>query len=206
MNEKTIERAKKHLMIDPVMKLVVESTDPPVWATDNNLFFDLIDAIISQQLSVKAGATILTRFQNLFNIKPVPTPEEILKTPDLEMRGAGLSNAKVRYVKALSQAIVEKSLILESLPNLENEQIIAELTKVKGIGRWTAEMILIFSLQREDVFAVGDLGLRTAVSKLYGVERENLKAIEEIATKWIPYRSFASRYLWLSLDSTPKTI
>lgn len=204
MDKKIIDQAIIHLSRDPVMKKIIESNEVPVWSTDNNLFFDLLDAIISQQLSVKAGATILKRFQDLFDSKQVPTPEEISIKPDLELRGAGLSNAKVRYVKALSQAIMDKSLDLGSLYELENDEVIEQLTKVKGIGRWTAEMFLIFSLQRPDVFSVGDLGLRSAVSKWYGIERENNLAIAELATKWSPYRSIASRYLWKSLDNEPK--
>ncbi|MDQ3099463.1 MAG: DNA-3-methyladenine glycosylase 2 family protein [bacterium] len=206
MDHKTIQCAKLQLSNDPILKKVIETTDTPIWTTDNNLLFDLLDAIISQQLSVKAAATILIRFQNLFNTKPCPSPEEILSKPDLELRGAGLSNAKVRYVKALSQAIVDNSLNLSTLGSFSDEEIISELTKVNGIGRWTAEMILIFSFQREDIFSLGDLGLRSAVSKWYRVEREDYKAIEQITQKWSPYRSIASRYLWQSLNNTPNTI
>ncbi len=204
MDKKIIDQGLVHLSGDPVMKKIIESNELPVWSTDNNLFFDLLDAIISQQLSVKAGATILKRFQDLFDTTLVPSPEEILLKPDMELRGAGLSNAKVRYVKALSQAIWDKTLDLNSLSKLENDDVIMQLTKVKGIGRWTAEMFLIFSLKRPDVFSIGDLGLRSAVSKWYGIDRENKNAIVELATKWSPYRSIASRYLWKSLDNEPK--
>lgn len=222
MDAKTIELAKKNLSRDPVMKKLIETIETPVWSTDNNLFFDLLDAIISQQLSVKAGATILGRFIALFASSKttivesalgktasepknkVILPEEILEKPDEVLRAAGLSNAKVRYVKALSQAIVDKTLDLKAIHSLSDQEVITELTKVKGIGKWTAEMILIFSLHRPDVFSVGDLGLRSAVSKLYGIEREGLTKIEELSRNWSPYRSVASRYLWRSLDNEPK--
>ncbi len=191
---------------DPVMRKLIETYSDPVWQSGDNLFLDLLDSIISQQLSVKAGSTIVKRFINLFENRPAPFPQEVVAKPDMELRGAGLSGAKVRYVKALSQAIIDNSLNLESLHLLSDSEVVKELTRVKGIGVWTAEMFLIFSLHREDVFSLGDLGLRSAVNRLYGIHRENLKEIEALSLSWSPYRSFAGRYLWKSLDNEPVSI
>lgn len=203
MAKHDINPALNHLKKDPVISQLIEKLDEPIPAQEVNLYLDILDSIVSQQLSVKAAATIFKRFIALFS-SPVPSPQEILQKSDEELRSAGLSYQKIKYIKSLAQAIQDKSLDLEKLKSLSDEEVIVELTKIKGIGRWTAEMILIFSLQRQDVFSVGDLGLRTAVATLYNVNREDLKTIEEISKSWSPYRSLASRYLWKSLDNMPK--
>jgi DNA-3-methyladenine glycosylase II len=203
MTKAELKVAQKHLSKDPIMKELIETLDAPIFTVSNNLFFDIVDSIVSQQLSTKAAATILKRFLDLFETKPAPTPEEILQQSDESMRAAGLSFQKIKYVKGLSQAIINKELDLKDIPNLSDEEIINELTKIKGIGRWTAEMILMFSLHRPDIFSIGDLGLRNAVSKLYSIDRDNLKEIEKIAVCWSPFRTLASRYLWKSLNNTP---
>lgn len=184
---------------DPVLKKLIIKHGELKLQKSSNLFLDLIDAIISQQLSVKASATILERFNNLF-YKKLPTPEKVLELSSEKIRKAGISYSKIKYIKSLSEFIVTRKLILENLDKLEDEAVINELTKVKGIGRWTAEMILIFSLQRPDVFSLGDLGLRKAVSNLYNVDIKNTEKIQKISLKWSPYRSWASRYLWKSLS------
>lgn len=187
---------------DPVIKKLIKKHGELSWRKDGevDLFEDLVDSIVSQQLSTKAAATIFGRFKNLFGNK-FPTPKQILKTEDQKLRDVGLSWAKVKYVKSLADFIDREELVLENIKNLSDEEVINELTKVKGIGLWTAEMILIFSLKRPDVFSLGDLGLRKAISKLYGVDVNDLKKIEEISLKWKPNRTIASRYLWKSLDS-----
>ena len=185
-------------MKDPIIKKLIEKYGELDWKESSDLFEDLVDTIISQQLSGKASATIFDRFKKLFTNK-FPTAEEILKMPDEKLRGAGLSRAKVKYVKSLAEEIRSGELVLSKLGKMSEEEVIFHLTKVKGIGRWTAEMILIFSLRRPDVFSLGDLGLRKAVSNLYKVPIDDLRGIEEISLKWSPYRSTASRYLWKSL-------
>lgn len=189
-----------HLEKDPVLKKLIERYEFPALKTSENLFFDIIDSIVSQQLSIKAGSTILGRFKNVFNGKAFPNALDILSTPDEKIRECGMSFAKIKYIKGIAEAIVQKTLDLQKLYELQDEGVIEELTKQKGIGRWTAEMILIGSLGRMDVFSVGDLGLRTAVSRLYNVKRDDLKKIESISLMWKPYRTIASRYLWKSLD------
>lgn len=189
-----------HLEKDPVLKKLIERYEFPALKTSENLFFDIIDSIVSQQLSIKAGSTILGRFKNVFNGKAFPNALDILSTSDEKIRGCGMSFAKIKYIKGIAKAIVQKTLDLQKLYELQDEGVIEELTKQKGIGRWTAEMILIGSLGRLDVFSVGDLGLRTAVSRLYNVKRDDLKKIESISLMWKPYRTIASRYLWKSLE------
>jgi DNA-3-methyladenine glycosylase II len=186
---------------DPIILKLIEKHGELTWGKERDLFEHLVDAIVSQQLSVKASETIFERFKKLFgNGKKFPTTNQILKMSDEKMRSAGLSRAKVTYIKSLADFIERKELDLINIKNLGDEEVITELTKVKGIGRWTAEMILIFGLRRKDVFSLGDLGLRKAVSNLYGVDINDLKKIEEISLKWSPYRSTAARYLWKSLD------
>ena len=163
----------------------------------DDLFVAILESIIGQQLSGKAAKTIFARFQKLI---PAMSPKKILSTPDQKIRDCGLSWAKVSYVKNLALA-TQDWLDLEKIKTKTDEDVINELTKIKGIGRWTAEMILIFDLVRPDIFSVGDLGLRTAVAKHYKVDRNNLKKIAKISERWKPYRSLASRLLWKSLDN-----
>lgn len=200
-------KAVIYLSKDPILKKLIKEYDLPKfdhWKDAQNLFADLVRGIANQQLSGKAAATILGRFINLFNTKTFPTPRQILKKTDNEIRAVGFSYPKVRYIKGLAEMVVTKKINLEKLPELSDSEVIEELIKIKGIGRWTAEMTLIFALKRPDVFSLGDLGLVTAVSRLYKVDRKNLKKIEKISLAWSPHRSVASWYLWRSLDNRPK--
>jgi DNA-3-methyladenine glycosylase II len=183
---------------DPVINKLIKKYGELQFRQSTDLFYDLVEAIISQQLSIKASDTIFERFKKLFKNK-FPTPKQILEMPDEKLRSAGISNAKVKYIKSLADFIERKELILEDLDNLTDSEVMIELTKVKGIGKWTAEMFLIFSLQRPDVFSLGDLGLRKAVSNLYNVDINDLAKIEEISLTWKPNRSIVCRYLWKSL-------
>lgn len=201
---KTTDVAHKHLSKDPVMKILIDTYELPGWSYEKNLFLELVGSIIGQQLSVKAGDTIEKRFHALF-VQSIPTPENILKISDETLRGCGLSYGKIRYIKGVCEAVVSGEIDLESMRSWKDEEIIEKLITLKGVGRWTAEMFLMFSFGREDVFSLGDLGLRNAVAKLYKVDRDDLQSIEKISKQWEPYRSLASRYLWKSLDNTPKT-
>lgn len=193
----------KKLFSDPVIQKVVSEQGvlQPIVLTEN-LFVDIVSSIVSQQLSVKAADTIWKRFELLFPDKKV-TPELVLTLPDQTIRDVGCSFSKIKYMKGLAQMVIDNELDLQGLVHMSEEEVITELTRVKGIGKWTAEMILIFSLARPDVFSLGDLGLRNAVAKLYNVDRDDLKKIEEISLMWKPMRSTASRYLWRSLDNKP---
>ncbi len=163
-------------------------------------FETLVEAIVSQQLSVKAADTIFARFAALAPGKKFPTPREILKIPKAKMRKAGLSGMKVDYIRDLSKRVLDKSLDLKKIDLLGDEEVIAHFVHVKGIGRWTAEMFLMFSLGRDDVFSYGDLALRNAMQKLYNMKTTPTPAqAAKIAARWSPYRTLGSRYLWASL-------
>lgn len=200
MNRNNHKKAIEHLSKDKKLKDILEKYEFPDWNKESNLFEDIIESIINQQLSGKAAATIFGRFKKLFGNK-FPTPEQILKVYEEDIRSCGISYSKIKYIKGFCEALIKKELDLDNLQNLADEDVIIELTKIKGIGRWTAEMILIFSLKRPDVFSIGDLGLRKAVSKLYEIDREDKSRIEKISKKWSPHRSLASWFLWRSLEN-----
>jgi len=163
-------------------------------------FYRLCRDIVGQQLSGKAAETIFDRFEKLFP-GGIIQPLDILLISHEKMRSVGMSNAKARYVRHLAEAFLNEGLSLLQLDSMQDEEVIVELTKVKGIGRWTAEMFLIFTLGREDVFSFGDLGLKKGLMKVYGFKKEpTKKQIEKIVKNWSPYKSFASRVLWGSLE------
>ncbi len=189
-----------YLKKDPVMrKLIAKHQIKEYYGSQNNYFLDLVEIVIGQQLSMKAADSILKRFLTLFPAKP--KPDDVLKVSVEKLSAVGLSNSKVNYVKNIASAISSGALILDQLEKQTDDEIKKELIKIKGIGPWSAEMFLIFSLKRPDVFSVGDLGLRSAIEKLYGIKRDNLKEIEKLADSWRPHRSLASRLLWASLDN-----
>ena len=169
------------------------------YGADGNYFLDLIEIVTGQQLSMKAADTILARFLALFPAKP--KPDEVLAVTIETLRSVGLSNSKANYVRNIAQAVSSGSLPLDQLEKQSDDEVKRELIKIKGIGPWSAEMFLIFSLKRPDIFSVGDLGLRTAIEKLYGISRDDQKAILALAESWRPHRSLACRYLWASPGS-----
>jgi DNA-3-methyladenine glycosylase II len=199
-----IPTAVTHLRNDPIMSGLIDSYDPPAWRDQRtvNLFTDLIESIISQQLSTKVADVILARVYQLLPQHQF-TPRAVLELETETVRACGVSYSKIRYFKAVAQAALDGSVDFDHLDQLTDEEVVASLTQIVGVGPWTAEMMLIFSLHRPDVFSVGDLGLRTAVSKLYGIDREDRVAILGVSRQWSPYRSLASRYLWLSLNNSP---
>lgn len=187
--------------VDPTLYEAIRGFKFPQSTRGMNCFADLCEIIIQQQLSEKAGDTIFKRFQQLFPNGKI-TPANALKIPDEKLKNAGSSKSKVQYIKNLAQHMIEKTIQLDQLDQFENDQVVYELTKIKGIGRWSAEMFLMFSLAREDVFSYGDLGLRKAIQKLYKLKKEpTQKQAEKIASKWKPYRTYACRILWHSLNT-----
>jgi len=163
----------------------------------------LLRAIVGQQLSTKAARSIYTRLADMFG-GHAPTPRELLDTDPDELRTAGLSRAKVAYLRDLAEHVERGDLELGRLRDLPDEEVTAQLTAVKGLGRWTADMFLIFHLGRPDVLPVGDLGIRRAAQIAYGLDDLPAPAeLERIAEPWRPYRSLASLYLWTSLDNAP---
>lgn len=188
--------------VDPVMYTAMREIGPleEIKPRESREYFSsLCSEIISQQLSSKAAVPIEQRFLNLFPRKKVST-KHLLKLSDEEVRRVGTSWAKVRSLKDLAEKTANKEVPFSKLSNLDDEAVIEELIKVKGIGRWTAEMFLMFSLGRPDVFSHGDLGLRRAIEKLYKLANPSQEKIEEITGKWSPYRSWGSRTLWKFID------
>jgi DNA-3-methyladenine glycosylase II len=185
---------------DPILQSLVKKYPKPHFEDRSKfLMRELIESVISQQLSVKAADTIFARFVGLFKEKEFPTAEMILQMDDEKIRSAGLSYAKVKYVKSVANAFVSDLIDIEKIKKQSDEEVITELTQIKGIGRWTAEMILISTLKRPDVFSIGDLGLRNAITRLYGIT--DRKEMIELAETWKPHRSTACWYLWRSAEN-----
>lgn len=202
------EAALEHLSVaDPVMAWLIANSGPLQLTptSQEDYFFTLVDSIGSQQLSSKVAATIVGRIRALVPHGGTPTAEEIAAVPDQALRDTGLSWRKVEYVKDLARRVMLGELHLAKMSAMEDEEIIKELVAVRGVGRWTAEMFLIFSLARPDVLAVDDYGLRAAMMRLYGlVELPKPGTMREIGEAWRPYRSYASLYLWRGHDNAPK--
>ena len=193
-----------HLSKDKKLKKILESQEPFVLQPRKKVYLHLCASIISQQLSTKVAKVIYGRFLALYG-KKEPTAKEILETPVEKFRSIGFSNAKASYVHNVCKFFVEKNLTDARLNKMSNEEVIDLLTQIKGVGRWTAEMILMFTLGREDVFAVDDLGIQQSITKLYKLDSSDKKLMKEkmlqISSKWAPYRTYACRYLWGWKDS-----
>ncbi len=163
----------------------------------------LARAIVGQQLSTRAARSIWERLLAQFGGR-TPTPQQLLRKRRTTLRGAGLSNAKVEFLRDLATRVTTRELDLRRLAKLPDEDVVAELIEVKGVGRWTAEMFLIFHLGRPDVVSVGDLGIRRAVQIAYGMnDLPGPEELERLAEEWRPHRTLACLYLWRSLDNTP---
>ena len=200
-----VKKIKSHFQkVDPVIHRVIIDMElnPLLQPKRSTAYFQkLCRSIIAQQLAGSAARVIINRFNDLFEGKHI-VPNKILVLSDQELRDVGISWAKVSYIKDLAQKTKDKEVILKNLHNLENEAVIEELIKVKGIGKWTAEMFLMFTLGREDIFSHGDLGLRNAIQKLYNFkDKPNEKQINKIVSKWSPYKSYGSLALWRSMDT-----
>ena len=202
------ETAIAHLhAADPVLGDLMTRCGPcTLEPGDTDPFVTLCRAIISQQLSGRAANTITERLEALFD-SGVLTPEGILATPDETLRSLGLSRQKQAALKDLANKTRDGSLQLATLPTLSDEDVMRRLTQVRGIGVWTAEMFLIFSLGRLDVFPVGDLGIRKAIQRVYGYKKmPAVTTMHRHARKWVPYRTIATWYLWESYDGLPPTV
>lgn len=172
---------------------------PTIKENPKNYFFRLCRSIIGQQLSGASAEAIFNRFKKMY--PQGAKPELILKTPDNQFRSIGMSGGKTKYLKNLARAIIDNKDFLINLDPLSNEEVVVELIKIKGIGPWTAEMFLMFTLGREDVFSHGDLGLRNGLKKIYGFKKDpSLRTVERIIKKWSPYKTYASLILWESLE------
>jgi DNA-3-methyladenine glycosylase II len=163
----------------------------------------LLRSIVGQQLSTKAARTIYGRMTDLFD-GHAPTPRQLLAVDPERIRAAGLSYSKIAYLRDLAAHVEDGSLDLEGLPDLPDEAVSAQLTAIKGLGQWTADMFLMFHLGRPDILPVGDQGIRRAVQVEYRMRKlPDAKRLEKLARPWRPYRTLASLFLWSSLDNTP---
>jgi DNA-3-methyladenine glycosylase II len=197
-------RARRLLLRrDPTLAVLIRRHGPCglADAVRADHFTALVRSIIFQQLSTKAASTIYTRFLQLMP-ESVATPLALAALSETELRSAGLSRQKAMYLRDLCEKIAAGEVQLDGVEALDDEAVIAALTKVKGVGRWTAEMFLMFRLRRPDVLPVGDLGILTAVQRVYGLrKRPTPERLRALAEPWRPYRSVACWYLWRSLDS-----
>ncbi|MFB5610295.1 MAG: DNA-3-methyladenine glycosylase family protein [Nitrosopumilaceae archaeon] len=193
--------AVKALKKDPKLAKIIDAVGEYQIRTSRNYYESLVESIITQQLAGSAAKAISNRFRRLYE-KSFPKPIDVINTSDAKLRKTGLSRPKIKYIKELSKAIEAKKLKMRSISKLSDEEVIERLTQIKGIGRWTAEMFLIFSLGRMDVLPVGDLGLRKGVQLYISAdELPDAAEIEKIAERWRPYRTVATWYLWKSLKT-----
>jgi DNA-3-methyladenine glycosylase II len=188
-----------HLTKDRKLRPLVEAAEPIRLKKAKNIYLYLCRSIMSQQLSVKVAAIIHQRFLDLYAGRE-PLPQELLDTPFDTLRAIGLSNAKTNYVRNVAEFELTQGMDHRRLQKMSNDEVIEYLTQIKGVGRWTVEMLLMFALGREDVLALDDLGIQQAMTKLYkldATDKKQMKAdMERIGRKWAPYRTYACRILW----------
>lgn len=200
-----LETGVAHLRrTDERLALLIDTYPRPTFRPHTDYYRELVESIISQQLSVKAAATIYRRFVDSFG--HVPEPEEILARDDTELRAVGLSGQKTRYIKDLADKVLSRQIRFDHLDQLDNDSVVKELTIVKGVGEWTVHMFLLFCMGRFDVLPVGDLGIKNAIQALYDLPTSpKPDEIRSLADErgWSPYESIASWYLWQSLDNAP---
>jgi DNA-3-methyladenine glycosylase II len=193
----------EHLSKDPVMKKLIEEQGVFTLKKQKNLWLYLCFSIMSQQLSTKVAAVIKKRFLGLYESEP--EPQQVAGIPHEKLRAIGLSHAKANYIRNIARFEMEKGMSHKKLSKMSNEEAIRYLTQIKGVGRWTVEMLLIFALGRPDVFAIDDLGLRQAVIRLYDLKHRKQKIMEkkilQIAQQWSPYRTYACLHLWRWKDN-----
>ena len=196
-----------HLSKDKKLKILIESQTPFILEKRKKVYLRLCSSILSQQLSTTVAKVLYKRFLELYNGRE-PTARQVLNTPAETFRSIGFSNAKASYVHNVCRFFIDNKITDAQLYKMDNEEVIALLTQIKGVGKWTVEMILMFTLGREDVFALDDLGLKQGVIKLYNLKETDkkvlIKKIEKISSKWSPYRTYASRYLWNWKDNPPE--
>jgi DNA-3-methyladenine glycosylase II len=196
-----------HLQKDKKLAKIITAPLPPL-SLHKNIPLRLMASIMSQQLSTKVAQVIYRRFLEVYKGKE-PKPQQVLDTPFDVLRGIGLSNAKVQYIHNVASFCIDNKITDKKLLAMTNEEIIALLTQIKGVGQWTVEMLLMFTLGREDVFAVDDLGIQQGMMKVYKLNSEDKKAMKQqmltISAKWAPFRTYACLHLWRWKDDKPVT-
>jgi DNA-3-methyladenine glycosylase II len=197
-----------HLAKDKKLHKIIVSQAPFLLVKRNKIHLHLCNSIMSQQLSTKVADVFQRRFLALYNNK-TPTPLQVATTAFETLRGIGLSNAKANYIQNVCTFFIDEKLTDAHLHKMSNEELVKHLTQIKGVGKWTVEMLLMFTFGREDVFAIDDLGIQQAMCLLYKIDATDKKAMQEkmlrISTKWSPYRTYACRYLWSWKDNLPKS-
>ena len=195
-----------HLSKDKKLKKLVDGQEPVKLQQRKNICLRLCASIMSQQLSTKVAEVIFKRFLALYGSEE-PTPQQIIDTPFDTLRAIGLSNAKTRYVQNVAQFAIDHNLDDKQFKKMSDEEVIELLTQIKGVGKWTVEMLLMFTLGRPDVFAVDDYGIQVAMINLYQLDNRNKKELREnmlkISKKWSPYRTYACLHLWKWKDNPP---
>jgi DNA-3-methyladenine glycosylase II len=195
----------EHLSRDKKLKKLIDQHGAFKLKKQKDLCLYLCYSIVSQQLSTKVARVIKQRFLDLY--EGLPTPQHIIDTPFEKLRSVGMSNAKANYVQNVARFEIESGMDHKKLSKKTNEEIIEYLTQIKGVGRWTTEMLLMFALCREDVFAIDDLGIRNAMLALYDIKtkdkKKQNKELLRISESWSPYRTYACMYMWRSLDNVP---
>ena len=193
-----------HLSKDKKLAKLIAVHEPFELASHKNICLRLCASIMSQQLSTKVAQVLHRRFLELYDGKE-PTPEQIVATPFDKLRAIGLSNAKTQYVLNVAQFAIDHKLDDKKIRKMKDEEVIELLTQIKGVGKWTVEMLLMFTLGREDLFSVDDYGIQTAMKKIYRLDDSNKKEFREkllkISSKWSPYRTYACMHLWHWKDS-----
>lgn len=188
-----------HLSKDKKLKKLLDQQEPLQLNFHHNICLRLCASIMSQQLSTKVAQVIYKRFLELYGGEE-PAPRQIIDTPLETLRGIGLSNAKAAYVQNVARFALEHDLSDKRLKSMSDEEIIELLTQIKGVGRWTVEMLLMFTLGRADVFSIDDYGIQTAMKKIYKLDDANKKEFRQqlmkISNKWAPYRTYACLHLW----------
>ena len=188
-----------HLSKDKKLKKLIDAQEPHVLSVRKKVYLHICASILSQQLSTKVAKVLHKRFLDLYGGKE-PSANKILETPVTVFRSIGFSNAKASYVHNVCRFFIDNNITDARLYKMSNDEILDLLTKIKGVGKWTVEMILMFTLGREDISAMDDLGLKQSVIKLYNIKETDKKLlrekIEKISLKWSPYRTYACKYLW----------
>lgn len=201
-----MNRAIDHLKQDPAFRAIIENTPMPDFTPSGNVYYDLLESIVSQQLSVKVATAIFNRFCALFPDN-YPHPERLTMLPAERLREAGLSNQKAAYLQNVAAFSQQFDLEKHNWSAMNDDEIIAFLTQIKGVGKWTAQMILMFTIGRSDVFPVDDLGIQQAMIRLFNLDKNDRQLknkMLELAKPWEPYRTVASRYLWRWKDNVPQ--
>ncbi|MCD6067029.1 MAG: DNA-3-methyladenine glycosylase [Bacteroidetes bacterium] len=194
-----------HLSKDKKLKAVIEKQGAVTYNTHSDLYTSLLSSIVSQQLSVKAADTIWNRFIDIFPGRD-PLPKLVLKKTPEQLRAVGLSFQKAGYLQNIARFALDHGFDHAVLKKMDDDELVEHFTQIKGVGKWTVQMLLMFTMGRMDVFPEDDLGIQMGIKKIYGIdsEKKQLKAdMQKIAAKWSPYRTIACRYIWKHKDNTP---